>query len=126
MTQETTFNREQALQKYTKLMEQYHAANEEQGIPILNAIEVMDEQARRECLEFAWNGLDQQWCLQTLTQEDLDYLDAHSDEDEEEADGDGSGLHQCAYCYNLVQDEHEEFCSLNPNRNMALEKEESE
>jgi hypothetical protein len=39
------------------------------------------------------------------------------EEDEEEIEGDGSGLHQCPYCYNLVNAEHEEFCQLNPNRN---------
>ncbi len=33
---------------------------------------------------------------------------------------DGSGLHQCPYCYNLVNSEHEEFCSLNPNRNRNI------
>ena len=34
--------------------------------------------------------------------------------------GDGSGLHQCPYCYNLVNAVHEEFCSLNPHRNRNI------
>ncbi len=42
------------------------------------------------------------------------------EEDEEEVEGDGSGLHQCAYCYNLVNAEHEEFCRGNPDRNRNI------
>ena len=40
-------------------------------------------------------------------------------EDDEEDEGDGSGLHQCPYCYNLVSEEHEEFCALSPYRKGA-------
>lgn len=41
-------------------------------------------------------------------------------DEEDEESGDGSGLHQCPYCYNLVDEEHEEFCRLNPNRNREV------
>ncbi len=41
-------------------------------------------------------------------------------EDDEEDEGDGSGLHQCPYCYNLVSEEHEEFCWGNPDRNRNI------
>ena len=50
----------------------------------------------------------------------IDQADETLDSDEymeEGVEGDGSGLHQCPYCYNLVSEEHEEFCRLNPNRN---------
>lgn len=45
--------------------------------------------------------------------------DDYEDEDEEAIEGDGSGLHQCPYCYDLVTEEHEEFCSLNPKGKAA-------
>ena len=47
-------------------------------------------------------------------------MDEDKDFDDGEEDGDGSGLHQCQYCYDLVTEEHEEFCRLNPNRNRNI------
>jgi hypothetical protein len=43
-----------------------------------------------------------------------------SEGDEEEIEGDGSHLHQCPYCYNVVSEEHEEFCALSPYRNREI------
>ncbi len=48
-------------------------------------------------------------------EDDEEYIGEVGDEE-----GDGSGLHQCAYCYNLVSEGHEEFCRLNPNRNRNI------
>lgn len=44
----------------------------------------------------------------------------YQEEEDEEVEGDGSGLHQCPYCYDQVYEDHEEFCSLNPNRNREI------
>ncbi len=47
-------------------------------------------------------------------------IDDWLERQDELTDGDGSGLHQCQYCYDLVNEEHEEFCRLNPNRNRRI------
>ncbi len=93
--------------------------------------------AARQGLEFCYNHDTSTWSLQPIDEpEDLvaemhrridhDILthpgeqdETFEDEDEDE-EGDGSGLHQCPYCYNLVNAEHEEFCKLNPNRNREI------
>ena len=61
-----------------------------------------------------------------MTKEEADawsaeqYERLHDEEELEDESGDGSGLHQCQYCYNLVNEEHEEFCRLNPHRNRNI------
>jgi hypothetical protein len=52
--------------------------------------------------------------------EPLYHFPDDEEEEEYEHEGDGSGLHQCAYCYDLVYEGHEEFCRLNPNRNREI------
>ena len=105
--------------------------------------------AEKQGLEFCYNHDSKTWSLQPIDEpEDLvaemhrridhdmlthpgeqyDTFEEASDgewvngdeEDEEPIEGDGSGLHQCQYCYNLVNEEHEEFCRLNPNRNREV------
>src|SRR5258708_17015352 len=93
--------------------------------------------AAKQGLEFCYNHDTSTWSLQPIDEpEDLvaemhrridspgynelgeDEPLYHEPDDEDEEDG--SGLHQCPYCYNLVNDEHEEFCRLNPNRNREV------
>lgn len=56
----------------------------------------------------------------TLEQERAQEQEDEDEDEDEEIEGDGSGLHQCPYCYNLVNEEHEEFCALNPHRNRYI------
>jgi hypothetical protein len=91
---------------------------------IEESIDNLTELAARHGLEFIWRN--NAWGLETMSeetraarQEAQEYQEDEEGEDEEDTD-DGSGLHQCPYCYNLVNAEHEEFCRLNPNRNREI------
>ncbi len=87
MTQETTFNQEQALQKYTELMrlirvgayeerQAHHYASgtyPEDGVE--QGVATLDKAARRNGLEFAWNPFTSSFDLQAISQEDLDAME---------------------------------------------------
>jgi hypothetical protein len=89
------------------------------------SIDNLTELAARHDLEFIWDLGTRTWSLLPMSEETRAARRAaqeyqEDEEEDEEVEGDGSGLHQCAYCYNLVNEEHEEFCALNPNRNREI------
>jgi len=134
------FNQQKAIEFYAKLrrrvsvgayveLELDGSFPEDDGSPestTLESLHNLEEWAARQDLEFIWDLGTRTWSLLPMSeetraaraaaQEEIELLE---DEDEE-YEGDGSGLHQCPYCYNLVNAEHEEFCSLNPNRNREI------
>lgn len=95
----------------------------------LESLHNLEQWARREGLQFVWNTGSKTYSLVKIaygTEEEAEnaWIARQVEEEEDEAKdrtgGDGSGLHQCQYCYNLVNEEHEEFCRLNPNRNREI------
>jgi|SRR6185312_12962925 len=101
----------------------------------------LEEWAASKGLEFCWNQESKSYSLEPIEQaeppdlvveqmnriEAPGYNELGEDEplysfpnDEEEYISSDGGLHQCEYCYNLVSEGHEEFCSLNPHRNRNI------
>ena len=123
---------EQAIEHYTELsrrvsvgayLELQHDGSypEDDGSPESTTLESLDNLetwARNQGLQFEYNLSSKTYSLVKIAwgpEPGEDYED-----DGEEVEGDGSGLHQCPYCYDLVYEEHEEFCSLNPHRNRNI------
>lgn len=140
-----TFNHERAIKDYTELQRliSVGAYSERSAEDFANgtypedgveeSIDNLTELAARDDLEFHWHEGTRTYTLEPMSEETrvarnqaLQYDGNDSDvtqeptEEDEEIEDESHDLHQCAYCYNLVNSGHEEFCRLNPQRNREI------